>query len=424
MTEDPPFRSTYDNSKRRIPTNELCRSRTIELRFDQFGDRLRLLMRWTGFGEDGGGELEGMLRQPREVIEKTVREVIETWDEQVISYYQGERGEYPFENHFDVSRVIPVADQQNMRRRLAWKGTLLFRHLFQDGEKMAEISEVLVHALNTGQQRIRVRADMLSIPWAMLYTPTDSEADFYDPDADCDPLGFWGCRHLLEHVTERDAQFDSRLCRAGDRPLVGMNVDPRLDEDFPRARCVAPMIDFFREHARRTDVRSDWHSLARAYRNGQLEDEISYFGLHASSDGQGGSGPTKFELGDGEAVSESDLAGWLGGQRLGSGPVIFFNACKGGRLGSMYHPSFGKLLLGAGANCLVGPQVDVTPRFARDYAMEFFRLFFERGTRIGDVVHLLARRLLLDYANPLGLAISLYRGLDTHLAPAETLEVV
>ncbi|QXJ21312.1 hypothetical protein AGRA3207_002151 [Actinomadura graeca] len=423
MIEDPSFRPSYDNSTRPIPSDRLGRSRTIDLRFDELGDRLRLIARCADFGEDGGGELEGMLRRPREFIENAVMSMCETWDEQVISYYQEQPAGFPFEDRIDVSPIIPVAAQRRMRQRLAWQGHLLFEFLFQDGDAgLREIAKVLRHALRSRQQRIRIRADMLSVPWTMLYTATDPDDEVDGIDSDCDPEGFWGCRHLLEHVTERDSQFSSRLCPAGDLPVVGMNVDPRLDDQYPQTPCVGPMIEFFRSRARQTDVRIDRHSLARAYRDGRLEDEISYFGLHASSNGHGGVAPTRFELGDGEAVREIDILGWLGGQRLGSGPVIFFNACKGGRLGSMYHPSFGRLLLGAGANCLVGPQVDVTPRFAREYAMEFFRLFFERGTRIGDVVHRLARRLLLDHANPLGLAISLYRGLDTHLAPAGILE--
>jgi len=72
-------------------------------------------------------------------------------------------------------------------------------------------------------------------------------------------------------------------------------------------------------------------------------------------------------------------------------------------------------------NCLIGPQVDVPPLFAYEYAHRFFKEFLQHGTRIGDIVRNLARDLADGCENPLGIAISLYRGLDTHLAPYDAL---
>ncbi len=77
-------------------------------------------------------------------------------------------------------------------------------------------------------------------------------------------------------------------------------------------------------------------------------------------------------------------------------------------------------MLRAGANCLIGPQSDLPPLFAYEYAHRFFKAFCPRGVRIGDIARNLARDLADRCQNPLGIAISLYRGLDTHIAPVDS----
>ena len=83
-------------------------------------------------------------------------------------------------------------------------------------------------------------------------------------------------------------------------------------------------------------------------------------------------------------------------------------------MSSMFYDAFGLELLKGGANCVLGPQVDLPSPFAAEYAIALFSRFLN-GERLGDVVQDIARQCLLDRHNPLGLIVSMYRGLDTRL---------
>jgi hypothetical protein len=84
-------------------------------------------------------------------------------------------------------------------------------------------------------------------------------------------------------------------------------------------------------------------------------------------------------------------------------------------MSSLFYTAFGPSLLGGGANCLLGPQVDVPVRFGAEYARRLLAAFLEPETRLGDVVQRLAKGFIDDHDNPLGLIFSLYRGMDTRL---------
>jgi hypothetical protein len=87
-------------------------------------------------------------------------------------------------------------------------------------------------------------------------------------------------------------------------------------------------------------------------------------------------------------------------------------------MSSRFYTAFGPPLLRKGANCILGPQIDVPAVFATEYAMRLFSDFLRPETRLGDVVQQLTRKFIDDYQNPLGLIFSLYRGLDSRLVEA------
>lgn len=72
-------------------------------------------------------------------------------------------------------------------------------------------------------------------------------------------------------------------------------------------------------------------------------------------------------------------------------------------------------LLEYGANCLIGPQIDLPVGFAKEYTCRFFDALLRPGTRIGDITRDLAREFIDKNHTPLGLIFTLHRGLDVHL---------
>ena len=108
---------------------------------------------------------------------------------------------------------------------------------------------------------------------------------------------------------------------------------------------------------------------------------------------------------------------WLPGRAfLSTRPVVFINACQGGKMSSLFFESLGTTMLAKGANCVIGPQIDMPVLFAAEYATRLFDGFLIPGQRLGEIVLELTREFATRYRNPLGLTYSLYRGVDVYLA--------
>ena len=200
---------------------------------------------------------------------------------------------------------------------------------------------------------------------------------------------------------------------------VGLNVDPTIDADLS-VKFVDSVTSFFRGHqdTRDPEIRKAKVELGRAMLAQDFCDQIIYFGCHGTVSGQAGAS-AQLALGDQKPIRTSDLLGWLREpRRLTSNPFVFINACQGGQMSSRFYTAFGPPLLGKGANCILGPQIDVPAIFATEYATRLFDHFLRPETRLGDVVQQLTRDFIDDHQNPLGLIFSLYRGLDTRLVEA------
>ena len=191
-----------------------------------------------------------------------------------------------------------------------------------------------------------------------------------------------------------------------------MNVDERVDVDYPPTPCVSPLIDFFSARAD-TTVRTRKAELAAALQSKDFSDHIVYFGCHGQVSDH--DQRAYLVLGDGEKIYSTEVVAWLS-EGLPTRPVVFVGACQGGQLASAFYPAFGYHLLHRGARCLIGPQIDLPRAFAREYATRLFDAFLVPGTKLGDIVRGLAREFLDAHRNPLGLIFSLHRGIDVHLA--------
>lgn len=406
----------HTDGMRAIPDHTYNRDRTIHLRFVR-RDSGFLVQAWgPAFPEDGAGGYQGQSLLDATTLQAGVDDLRTAWQDLVIDRTEpGSRPtRRPFVDDWDLSAPRARRWLADVGLELARAGHALFRLLFLNGDTgLKEITEHLLRALRGGEQVLTVESDGFFVPWSMLYVPMSDDDDVWHGDYCWTPDGFWGYRHFVEHGFSRAPGFDSRVVVRGDRVSVGLNVDHRVDDDYPPTPCVSPIVQFFATRAV-TTVRTTKPELAAALQDADLRDQILYFGCHGritTADGR-----AYLMLADDQKIYSTEVLAWLSERGLPTRPVVFVGACQGGQLASMFYPAFGYHLLRRGARSLVGPQIDLPRAFAREYATRLFSAFLEPHTKLGDIVRDLAREFLDRYHNPLGLIFSLYRGMDVHLA--------
>jgi hypothetical protein len=425
----------HTDGMRQVAQHSYNRQRSIHLRFsrDPRGEGY-VVQAWGGaFPEDGSGGYVGRTRHSVAEVANAVAVLRDTWQRHLVEHRHTDaagRTVYPFVENVDLSAAADCLHSERIGLRLARAGHTLFTTLFGadpgpdpapgtdlGDPGMAEIAGHLRTALRTAEHAVTVESDDLFAPWGLLYLPPGSDRDLYGPAPSWSYSGFVGHRHIVEHGFSRTQGFDSRISVADERVTVGLNVDERVDREYPHTPYVERVIRFFRGRAN-VVVRTSRDELADALLARSFAEQITCFGCHAEVGGTGpGPGPYVV-LGDDEEIYGADILAWLSGQPLPSRPLVFVGACQGGQLASVFYPSFGHHLLQHGARCLLGPQVDLPRGFAGAYTERLFEAFLEPGAKLGDVVRALARSFADEQGNPLGLIFSLYRGMDVHLWPA------
>jgi hypothetical protein len=423
------------NGMQRIPDRDYNRTRSAHLCFTRMpgerGEKAYEVRAWgAAFPPNGDGGYRGWLTRT-EVIDEGVAVLREVWQQRVIRH--GHRNEeptgpptvYPFAEEWPGGGAGGCSHLDGIGLSLARAGNDLFQLLFFGGDPgLKEIGEQLVRAFRENECIVTMESDELFVPWNLLYTPPDEE------DAQGRLLGdswsfagFWGHRHLIEHNFSRIRSFDSRIQVSGGPVGVGLNVDERVDAEYPSTPFVGTLRGVFDDCVRETAVttRVSKRELANALRGGAYRDHISCFGCHGQvTPDDGRIGLPHLELGDGERIYGSELASWLSREEpMPMRPLVFVGACQGGQLSSAFYPAAGHHLLRNGARCLLGPQVDLPRAFAREYAARLFHALLDEGARLGDTVRSLARYFTDETGNPLGLIFSLYRGVDVHFWPQE-----
>jgi hypothetical protein len=246
----------------------------------------------------------------------------------------------------------------------------------------------------------------------MLYTTPHGGPPLHGPNSGCELEGFWGYKHLVEHQTKRCPGTRNANDVAGRKVRTGLNVDPGIDTKggIP---FVKPVTEFLKQRVARV-TRELKEDLTAEFLAGTFTDEITYFGFHCATSAQG---DPSLRLRDGEPITAQDLENWLPDpDYLPTRPVVFINACQGGKMSSIFFETLGKKMLAKGANCVIGPQIDMPVLFGAEYATRLFERFLTPGQRLGDVVLELSREFAASYRNPLGLTYSLYRGVDVYLS--------
>jgi hypothetical protein len=420
----------------RAPIGHGSRVRSVYLRFEPVPENGTGSYKVTALGDEmrkylpmGGGQPEGTLTVRRDILVSAITEVQQMWQQHVVQHLDPKPGGthwFPFAEKPDLSDD-PRADARlrEVARPLAAAGYRLYRLLFCSGDEvMKEIGSALEKILSIRGQLISVQSDSLFAPWWLLYTPPPGFENFEDDSASPVPWeGFWGYSHLVEHNFKYSPQWKPCINIDATGIIAGLNVDRDLDEEFPEAPSIKPVIEMFESINIASITRETKSALRKDIRSSDYDDDIIYFGCHGTGvSAATGAAQALVRLTDKEPIRSTDFTDWLAQSPLHTNPLIFINACKAGQMSAIY-TSIGRVLMDSGANCLVGAQVDIPPSFAAAYARDFFPLVTapsmavsgsEEPVRVGDVFQNLAQTGIIQRKNPLGLVMSLYRGLDSH----------
>ncbi|AEV84040.1 hypothetical protein ACWT_3018 [Actinoplanes sp. SE50] len=391
--------------------------RTIYLRLDADPDgSCRMTLMGDGLGDDGGGPLGGRLASTEKDLLAMADRLRKVWTDGFVLFLADDDvadDRCRFAADFDLSAHRDTPEWDAALRRLARTGYDVFRAVFLTGDAgLRRAGERLRDMLRAGPQVISFHSDVIFLPWQMLYVPPDGQ-DLLDDDCAWEFDGFLGFRHHVEHVfSDRPDSFRHRLDATGGI-RAGLNYDAALDRMTPPVlRPLREMLESLPAERIERRWRETFPALDRALRADDYNDQIMYFNCHGWVTA---AGPEEayIALTDGRPIYKTHFREWLTGRPLVHSPVVLINACEGAQLSSMFLDSFGLALLAAEANCLIGPQIEIPASFAARYAVEFFRELL-RGVSVGAVVRGLARGFAERHANPLGLAISSYRGMDTY----------
>ncbi len=402
----------------RVAVPPYNRARTISLRFNELpgGSGFQVQAWGSAFPDDGGGGYQGHLNRRKDVLEASIDVLRETWLRRIVRHEErpdtGPR-RHPFADNWDLSERPELLTRA--APALARAGHSTYKLLFSgDDPGLRRIRALLETALADGENVISIESDSLLVPWGMLYAIPD-RPDEYPEDGEWSATGFWGYRHVIEHTFTRIDDFDARITVAGEKVVVGLNVDGGVDRQFPETPYIAPVKAFFDGRVE-VVLREDKQTLSADFRSDAFNDHVTYFGCHGKVAGSDGRIEHPYlKLGDDERIYGADIEAWLADRPLPTRPFVYVGACEGGQVGSAFYAAFGKVLLGNGGRCLIGPQIDLPPAFACEYSQRLFTEFLDSGAKLGDIVRSLARVFVDEYANPLGLMFSLYRGIDVHL---------
>jgi hypothetical protein len=408
----------------KLGANSVVRDGAITVRKEKTNDGYEIFsvqLDGPAFGLAEGDKpmLEGLnlsptrLQEHVDVCRAVWREVIATSSERRSRLFRRRRTEQPW-----TARV--QQDEDVLRKagaRLACAGADLLKVTFSKGTNgLPALRERLRSALAGADRVITVYADEFFLPWPMLYLHPVGAGELAADGGNWRAEGFLGYRHVIEQAT--DNFVPTAAIPADSSGLAfGFTFDPAIDAEQGVSCIVAQQKFFAEQSALRREERSSKRDVEKAFRE-PLRDQISYFFLHSRTAAEEGRiVPGRFFLGQ-DHIEAAEIRSWC--ETLPSEPLFFFNACQAGQMRTLFYESFALLLLELRARGLIGPQVDIPTLFAQEYARRFFAALLAKDVspppRVGSIVRGLARDFIDKDRNPLGLAYSLYKGLDCYLA--------
>ena len=335
--------------------NHATRSRSIYLRFEQSSAEIgKVAFTVTALGDElqkrlqvGGGQPQGTLTLNRDMLDTAIVEVQQAWQEHVIQHRESKPGGeqwFPFSSGSDLS-ADPHADARlrEVARPLAAAGYRLYQLLFRLGDEDArDIGSVLEKIVSDPGQVISIQSDSLFAPWWLLYTPPPGFENFEEDVSSPVPWeGFWGYSHLVEHNFKYSRKWNSCI-RIGETGITaGVNVDQNLDEEFPEAPSVTPVIKMFESVADEIITRAWKQELGSAIKSSDYGDNVVFFGCHGSGV-SAATGPAQAYLRLATrqaAIGGTDFVTWLAQSPLRTNPLISSMHAKRARCRFSIHRS-------------------------------------------------------------------------------------
>jgi hypothetical protein len=354
-----------------------------------------------------------------------VRRCRAVWRTNVVDARRG--SEYLFQKYWDFSNDASALE--SCLGSLAVAGSELFNDIFYPVEVVDDKQTYAVltgtgdalRALARKQSLwIRVTSDEFYAPWNLLYSAELSDKrDGKDAVLD----GFWGYRHVVEHVPERAQRGTDLKISAPIRAALYLDTEIDKDTEVACNQVVEDELSGYGAQALNLDRMTTSAEMMRSLVR-PLTQHLVYFCCHASLEGDG----TRIDAEDAYLaltdrdyrIGPSRLNSWLGQSLFTSGPVVFMNACESGQMNSLFYQGFVPTFLNRRASALIGAQTEIPAVFAGQFAKSFLARFFSGGSNnvVGQILFDLRRNFIDVQKNPLGLLYCVYRGADVHLASA------
>ncbi|MGW7459009.1 CHAT domain-containing protein [Streptomyces sp. NPDC054797] len=320
-------------------------------------------------------------------------------------------GGHPFSDEVDLSAHAELSHR--LTQELADEGQYLLERLLEGADRaMTDLRAFLVGTL-TGEEGLRVSFDSdLHLPWPMLAVPPPEGAPLLQ--------GFLGYRHQVEQTGAQAFPRTQREVLARALPVTSLNTDVMLDT-VGRAPDVRKLL----EERSQLTVRTDSEELLGDLAAPVLHDDVMYFWCHGAFVENGSPHPhLAVKLSDSQPI-DADLVLLKRRRHTASGdalfrPFVLLNACHTGQTApepGMKH--LGAALVNLGADGVIGPQFDIPQIFASEYALEFLDRYLSGDSTAGEITLGLVRWYADRFHNPLGLAYSVYCGIDSRLEKAQ-----
>ncbi|MFI2762354.1 CHAT domain-containing protein [Streptomyces echinatus] len=390
----------------------------LRVSFDVLGSgRIRARMSGTAVPALQGTEHKADLSAgPDEVLAAAAR-LCARWKERFVDFQPvDDRGRAlldrrrPYATAADLSSE-PEDELSRALADLARGGeSLLFDTLLGgDDERTGVFRGYLRSALDREGLRVRFDSD-LHLPWSMLCTTGHSTAS-------ATPLHtlftrFLGHRHQIEHTGDAYA-WTGPPRSAPARPAVSLNHDVRVGR-ATRADEVAKAL----AEGTTCVTRTTYDDLVRDFGNPDLDEQLTYFWCHGEFIGNEPEPRVLvLRLTDGAPFDGHTVRELRARHRHSRfRPLVLLNACHAGVSGAGVDRAFlGRMLIGHGAQGVLGPQTAMPQAFAAEYALEFVTRYLRGEATAGRITHELARHFAARYRNPLGLAYGLHCGMDVRL---------
>lgn len=334
------------------------------------------------------------------------------WRDQVVRHQgtgsgPGQRvGGYPLAEAVDLSEQRALTEP--LVTKLADEGFDLL-HVLLDGKgyDLGRFREFLLGVLS-GDQQLRISFDSeWQLPWPMLAV---------DP-AECPSPweAFLGHRHQIEQ-SDPGYGWDHAPLGHRERACTSLNKDTELD-GVGRASEVHELLD---ERSELT-VRRLGKDLLNALSCPVVYEDVMYFWCHGRFVDTGASSQfLAVRLSDSEDIDgpvlERRRRCYLHSPQARFKPFVLLNACHAAAAAAPGHlKNLGQELIDQGAAGVLAPQIEIPQLFATHYAYAFLDRYLTGRHTAGEISRFLVRRFAREYGNPLALAYSLSRGIDSRL---------